>query len=562
MALMRISSIPQIYRHLNRWREIIGILSKYGLANWLSSLGPEFAKDFLRDPEGGVLARHTQEARIRLALTELGPTFIKLGQVLSTRADLVGVALAEELAQLQSQTPADPPEVVQRLIEQELGRPVAEIFAQFDERAMASASIGQVHRAQLPNGQDVVVKVRHAGVEAKIRVDLDILAGLAQLAEGFPELKNYRPRATVAEFQRIILRELDFARELRHMQQFRRNFAGRATIRIPRPITALSTSQVLVMERLIGIKLTERETLVRAGVDLVETARRGANLYLEMIFLHGFYHADPHPGNLMVLEDNVIGLLDFGMVGRIDEQLLEDVEELLLAVGNRDANHMTSIITRVGQVPSQFDRTSLSLDVADFVAHYTTQQLDEFDLSGALNEMVEMIRRYQITLPARIAMLVKVLVMLEGTSRLLEPKFNLTEIMTPYQRRLALRRLSPGRQVRKLRRVLAEFEHLLSVLPHGLREILEQVQSGKFDVHLDHRGLEPSVNRLVFGLLTSALFLGSSLLLSRNVPPVIDLPPLLPKTSILGLAGSLVSIALGLRLFRAINKSGHLDRRG
>jgi ubiquinone biosynthesis protein len=264
---------------------------------------------------------------------------------------------------------------------------------------------------------------------------------------------------------------------------------------------------------------------------------------------------------------NVIALLDFGMVGRIDERLHEDIEEMLLAIATQDAEHLTAIIVRVGAVPSGLDRASLSLDVADFISLYASQSLDDFDLTGALNDMTEMIRSYQISLPARVAMLIKVLVTLEGTAQLLSPRFSLTEVMKPYRKRMILKRLSPGRKIRKMRRFYAQLEHLLETLPRGLTEILEQVQSGKFDVHLDHRGLEPSVNRLVLGMLASALFLGSSLLLSTNVPPrvgdlwLLSRIPLLETISVPGAVGVGLSIALGLRLWRAINKSGHLDRR-
>jgi ubiquinone biosynthesis protein len=280
-----------------------------------------------------------------------------------------------------------------------------------------------------------------------------------------------------------------------------------------------------------------------------------------MIFLHGSYHADPHPGNLVVLPGNVIGLLDFGMIGRIDEPLRENIEEMFTALVEHDAMHLTSIVTRIGMMPPQLDQAALSVDLADFVGHYANQRLDEFDLGGALNEMLDIIRRYQIMLPERVAMLVKVFVMLEGTSRLLSPSFSLMEVMRPYQRQLIWRRLSPSRQARKLRRLYSEVEHLVEVLPRGLVDILHQVQTGSFDVHLDHRGLEPSVNRLVLGMLASALFVGSSMLLSWKVPPLIPWPSLLRELSLLGIVGSTLSILLGLRLWLAINKSGHLDRR-
>lgn len=552
---IKIGAIPQLVRNSTRAVEVVSVLSKYGLADWVSRLDLKLFRDLFKSNSGDRLTQYSREQRVRLALIELGPTFIKLGQVLSTRPDVVGVRLAEELAYLQDETPADPPAVVRELVESELGEPIAQLFLSFDERPLASASIGQVHRAQLRGGEQVVVKVQHPGIDAKIRTDLDILVGLAELAERVPEFKNYRPRALAAEFQRTLLRELDFGREERHMLEFAANFADDPRISIPTAYPDYSTGRVLTMQWLDGIKLTERTRLAEAHLDLEEIARRGADLYMQMIFIHGVYHADPHPGNLLLLEGNVIGLLDFGMVGRIDEALREEIEELLLAIANRDAGHLTSILVRLGQAPPDLDRAALSVDVSDFVSTYTNQPLSDFDLGGALRDMTEMVRRYGIMLPARVAMLIKVLIMLEGTARLLTPRFRLIDVIVPYQRKMYLRRLSPRRQMRKLMRFYRELELLAETLPRHLKDILEQVQSGRFDVHLDHRGLEPSVNRLVLGLLTSALLLGSTLLWSQNVPPRIYGIP------VFGVAGYAVSIGLGLRLLRAINKSGHLDRR-
>ncbi len=558
---MRLRSIPQSYRHLHRWSEIFAVLSKYGLAAWIGRLGPDFAKDLLRARGGAAIARHPWETRLRLALAELGPTFIKLGQVLSTRPDLVGVKLAEEFTQLQENVPADPPDVVSKLVEKELGGPIGRFFAEFDTQPMASASIGQVHRAKLHSGEDVVVKIMHADIEKKVAVDMDILAGLALVADTVPEFHNYRPPAIVAEFQRAMRRELDFGREERNIQQFAHDFRADPTVYIPRTYPALSTRRVLTMELLDGIKVSERQRLIESGVDTAEIARQGAAICLKMIFDHGFYHADPHPGNVMVMRSGQIGLLDFGMVGRIDERMHENVSEMLVALSSLDAEHMTTMLLRLGKTPPDLDRAALALDVADFLSYYASQPLDRFDLSGALNEMLEQVRRYRITLPARIAMLLKALITLEGTGRTLSPKFSLVEVMRPYRRKMVWQRLSPRRRWRKLQRLYSEMEHLVDILPQGIADVLDQVQSGRFDIHLDHRGLEPSVNRLVLGLLSSSLFVGASLLLARNVPPVIHFPPWLPDVSAPGLAAALVSIALGVRLWRAINKSGHLDQR-
>jgi ubiquinone biosynthesis protein len=318
------------------------------------------------------------------------------------------------------------------------------------------------------------------------------------------------------------------------------------------------------MEMIEGIKLSEIDQLAADDCDRDDIARCGADLYLEMIFADGFFHADPHPGNVMILPGNRIGLLDFGMVGRVDEPLREAIEDLLLAIVNQDAALLTSLIMRIGSAPSDLNRSALQNDLADYVAIYGNQPLDRFVLADALEEMIDMIFRYRIALPAQAAMILKVFITLEGTSQLLSPRFSLMQVIQRYQRKALLRRLSPARRLRKLRRVYAELEHLIESLPGRMMEILEQIHSGTFDVHLDHRGLEPSVNRLVLGMLASALFMGSALMLSQRVPPILF--PVrtymgLHEVSVLGLSGCALSLLLGLRLLRAIGKSGHLDRR-
>lgn len=553
---MKITSIPQIYRNVGRWTEVISVLSKYGLADWLAQLDLEFAKNIFKNRDGEALARLSRETRVRLALTELGPTFIKLGQILSTRPDLVGADLATELQQLLVDVPADSPEVARATVESELGQPIEDLFAEFQPVAVASASIGQVHKARLRNGSVVAVKVQHANIDEKVRADLDILKGLAQMAETLPELANYRPQATVAEFQRMMLRELDFGREERNILLFARDFADQTSVRVPRVYSDLCTPRVLTMEWLQGTSLSDISKLRANGVDLKEIAQRGAELYMEMIFTQGQYHADPHPGNILMMPDGAIGLLDFGMVGRLDETLREQVEDLLLAIVQRDGEQLTRIVMQLGDVPAGLDETALRAELTDFVAQYGSLPLASFSLSSALTEMMEIIRRFHIMLPAPIAMLLKTLVLLEGTARQVSPEFNLMEVLRPFKKQMLRRRLSPARRMRKMKRLFGDLEQLIEIFPRRMIEILGQLQSGRFDVHLEHRGLEPSVNRLVLGLLTSALFVGSSLMLSQKVWPV-----LFGHVSVIGALGCVVSVALGLRLLWAINKSGHLDRR-
>lgn len=558
-----ISSIPQIYRNIKRWTEILSILSKYGLADWLSRLNIDFVKDRIRAPDGEALARQSHETRVRMATAELGPTFIKIGQLLSTRPDIVGKEQAEEFRSLQSSAPADDFEYVRTTIEAELGESIDDLFSTFEEKPIASASIGQVHMAQMHDGKRVVVKVQHKKIESIINNDLEILTGLAQLAEKLDDLAPYHPKTLVAELARTMRRELDFGREERNLIHFATFFESDAKVRVPIPVTDYCTQRVLTMELLEGVKLSEIHRLTALGIDLNDVSRRCANLYLHMIFNEGFFHADPHPGNILILRGGVIGLLDFGMVGRISERLREDIEEMLLAIVNHDVPMLTTILTRVGSVPPNLDESVFANDVADYVGQYSTQTLDRFDMSGALNDMMSMVRRHQIRMPGEAATLIKALVTLEGTLKTFNPHFNLMELMKPYQKILMLRRLSPARQARKIRRIYLQLEQLAEMLPQRITNILEQIQTGKFDVHLDHRRLGPSVNRLVLGMMASALFLGSSFMLSYKVPPL-----LFPKTtflgvhqlSLLGLAGCTASILIGLRIVLAIRKSGNLDR--
>src|SRR5262245_49967945 len=426
---MKISTIHNVYRNVNRWREILSVLSKYGLADWISRFDVNLVKGILKNRDGQALAHLNRETRIRMAIEELGPTFIKFGQILSTRPDQVGMPLAQELQKLQTSVACDPPEVVRETIESELGKPLDALFADFDVTPLASASIGQAHRARLACGDDVVVKVQHAGIRRRMEIDLDILGGLAQLAEKLPELQSYRPQATVAEFRRIVRREFDFEREARNLQQFERNFAGSQYVRIPRLYPKLSTGRVLTMEWLDGAKLNDPLVRQMPSADLHLITRHGAEMYLEMIFHHGFYHGDPHPGNLIVLPGCAIGLVDFGMVARLDEGLREDIEDMLIAIVSQDSQQLTSMVMRLGSVPPGLDEPSLSVDLAEFVSHYANQPVDSFDLAGALTEMIEIIQQYRIVLAPSLAMLIKVLVMLEGTARMLQPDFSLMELL-------------------------------------------------------------------------------------------------------------------------------------
>ncbi|MDX1929973.1 MAG: AarF/UbiB family protein [Pirellulaceae bacterium] len=560
---MKISTIPQLYRNLRRWQEIIVILRRYGLADWLSQLRVDFIRDWIKDEQGVPLASYSRSTRIRMALTDLGPTFIKLGQVLSLRPDLIGIELANELTQLQSEVPADAPQQVRELVEKSLGRPISEAYAEFDDVAIASASIGQVHRAKLHDGTAVVVKVQHAGIEAKVNEDMEVMAGLAMLAERIPELAAWKPQVLVEQLSRSLKRELNFSRELQNLQNFSRALVKFKGVRIPRSFPELSASRVLTMEYIEGIAVNKLTVEAASNDQRQAIAKLAAEVYVEMIFTLGAYHADPHPGNILVVNGNELGLLDFGMVGRIDDRLRESIEEMLLAVLAQDVSMLATLIKRVGSTPPRLDDSLLSIDVADMVANYGSQSLENFDLAGALNDMTDIMHRHQISLPPQTSLLIKMLVTLEGTLHQLAPKFSLIEVMQPFFRRMWIRRLSPKRQAKRFRRVYFELEALLETLPGQVSSVMQLIQEGRLDVHLAHKGLSPSVNRLVLGILISSVFLGSSMLLAYQVPPLLFMEPVwfgVERLSLFGLLGYALSMMVGLRLVMAINRSGHLDK--
>lgn len=548
--MIHLSAIDRLERNTRRVGEIGAVLVRYGLADWLRKIPGNRVKEWLREPEGHAISGLSTPERIRLALTELGTTFIKLGQMLSTRPDVVGPELARELSRLQSGTPSDPPGAAQRTLEKELGKPPEALFEHFEPAPFASASIAQVHCARLPSGEEVVLKIQKEGIEAKIEADLGILADLAELAEKHVAgLKPYRPVAVVRQFTKMLRGELDFARERRNLEEFRRNFAEDDTVHLPRPWPEFSSRRVLTMERLQGILLSQTKELHALSIDLDAFARRGASMYLEMIFHDGFYHADPHPGNLMLLPGEVVGVLDCGMVQRLDERLREEIEGLLLAVTEGDAEALADGVWHLGTPPPQGGREQLRSELAEFVAEYKSQSINELQLSAALTSLIDIIHRNHVFLPAGVPLLLRTLIELEGTAQLLNPSFSLAEAIQPYYQRAIGRRLSPSRFALRLRRGFRDWDRLVDALPRDINEMLQRMRAGTLSVHLDHRRLDPVVNRLVMGLLTSSLFLGSSLLWSMNAPPLIR------GVSLFGAVGYALSLFMGVKLLRAMRRA-------
>ncbi len=541
--------IERLERNSRRSAQIVSVLVKYGLADWLKKIPSPRIHKWLHDGHGQPIPDLSPPERIRLALTELGTTFIKLGQMLSTRPDVLGQDLARELEKLQTDTPPDPSRTAQATVRRELGRSVKTLFAHFEPEPFAAASIAQVHHARLHSGEKVVVKIQKHGIEEAIHADLSILADLAALAEKHSDLKRYRPVALVGQFTAQLLGELDFVRERQNLETFRKNFADDDSVHFPRPWVELSSRRVLTMERLEGILVSQTAKLRAHVSDLDEFARRGANVYMEMIFRDGFFQADPHPGNMMLLDGDVLGVVDAGMVQQIDEGMREKLVDVLLAVDQRDAEAMADGACALASMQPAGSKEGLRSDCEALLAEYAGQSISEIHLSQPLTIFTDVLRRNDIFLPPAISLLLRMLIEIEGTAQIVAPTFSLADLIRPYCYKALARRFSP-RQI--ARRVLSDanvWRQLMHQLPRDLNDMMGRIRAGTLSVHLEHRRLDPVVNRLVRGLVMSSLFLGSSLLWSMKAPPLIKGVPLF------GVIGYALALLIGLRLFRNVRRS-------
>ncbi len=519
---MAVTDVLQLRSNVQRVDQITRILAKYGLAEYVGERSPRFVRRRFVSAGGEDLTELPLAVRVRMAITELGTTFIKLGQMLSTRPDLVGPEMAAELESLQADTPADPPEVVRQVVESELGQPVEELFAFFDFTALASASVGQVHRAQLKDGTAVVVKVQHAGIEKKVQSDLSLLTSLASLAESNSrDLARYRPTATVAEFRRSLLRELDFGIELNNLLVFTRNFAKNPNVHVPIAYPDYSSRRVLTMELLQGYSIQQVKRMRAEGIDPAVFAKKFSSAMLDMVFKFGFYHADPHPGNVFVLPGGRVGLLDCGKVGRVDEQTQDDFINIVQAFLSRDVDRLTDELISLCEVPYDLDRAAYRNDVADFVGEFGTQNIEQINLGAAFEAMFRIISTHHLIAPARVNMLLLVVVQLEGTATGLDPDFNITRALQGYGVNLALRRFAPERIQRDLSRTYRDWSHLIRTGPRDLSSLLERIQRGDITVRTEQQGMQAPINRLAYGILIAALFLGSTMLWSSMAPPLL-----------------------------------------
>lgn len=506
--------------HLERFSRIAEILARHGLGFLAGSMGLE---RWLPQNATQPADESANPVRLRLALEELGPAFIKLGQLLSTRSDILPEAYLAELAKLQDAAPPVPVAVIRSLIEQELGEAPERVFASFDESPLACASIGQAHAATLADGTRVVVKVRRPGVVARINEDLEILQNLATYASRrWEAAANYNVTGIAAEFADTLRSELDYLSEGRHAERFAENFTAVPDIYIPRIFWATTTSRVLTMELVTGIKVDQIEALDRASIDRRQVAERAARAVAKMIFEDGYFHADPHPGNLFIQPGGRIALIDFGMVGEITEELRGQLGTLLVAFISNDSDRISSALRMISVTRPTLDRTALRQDVTSFVRLYKGKRLREVEIAPLITEMLAILRNHHLQLPPELAMLIKMVLMTEGMGVRLDPEFSLGEVLQPYAKRLAQKRLSPRHLAGRLGKAGLEAAELGMVLPEKLLTLMEDMDGG-IEVHLRTAELAPLVgrmermgNRLVAGMITAAFIRGIGDLTAAN----------------------------------------------
>lgn len=525
LSIPILSSLLRGYRALQRLRRIAQVLVRNGLGFLLDQLGlfrilpRRLLLPQLRARPG--VERMTVPERLRRTLEELGPTYMKLGQMLAGRVDILPPAFLRELNLLLDQAPPESTDAIIAIVETELGAPIDELFAEFERRPVAAASLAQVHRARLHTGETVAVKVQRPGIRRLVEADLDILREQALFLERRSALARDRHLVDlVDELAFGLLNELDFGLEARNAMQLRRNLANLPFVLIPRVYPDLSTSRVMVSDYVKGIRITDTERLRQGGYDLKAVALMGTKMYVQMVFSDGFFHADPHGGNILLTDDK-IALLDFGMVGYLTGQLREDLSNLMLAFLQQDPQQMASILVQMGSLPDYEEVPGLERALRRLLVRFHGAQLRDIDIGDILAEVFSTAVQYHVQIPSDLALMAKTLIILDGVARQLDPDFNVFEVIYPYAKDLVRQRFHPRELAGEALEVAEQTRRLVRGLPRRADILLEMLERGDLKFIMEVEGfsgitghLNRIGNRLAFALVVSALLLGSSIMLA------------------------------------------------
>jgi len=498
------------YKHFNRLRVIANTFAKHGFGYLFDSLGIKDVLPLSKRFESKESAhRLSRGERVRLVFEELGTTFIKLGQVLSTRSDFLPKDIVKELEKLQDHAPPVSFSDVKRVISEELGANIDELFISFEKEPFASASIGQVHSAELATGERVVVKVQRPNLRQVVETDLEILFDLARIADRRTSWgERYQLTDLVEEFTRTINSEIDFRVEARNADLFRRNFRNDSRVHIPTVYWDYTTSKVLTMERLQGIKLSNLEELMKRGYDRAELAEKFVRVMLKQILLDGFFHADPHPGNLFVLEDGVLGFMDFGIVGSLTQERKNQLARVIVALVYHNSEVLLHTVLEMGITPQDINQKELKADLDKLRDKYYDKPVEEIKIGDAFNDLLDLSFKYRIRMPADFVLLTKSIIITEGVVRELDPDLSVMEVVEPFTKMLIRRQFSLGALKRLLQGSILEYSSLVSELPKLVRALRERVEEPEVRGVIRHEGFERGlakldqiVNRLSFSIV-------------------------------------------------------------
>ncbi len=565
MSFYSYGAISRTYHHLQRYREVITIFLKYGFDEFRQLMqANRYLNSALRISRrwkrGRAVAERSRPVRLRLALQDLGPTFVKMGQILATRADLIPDEYIQELRKLEDEVPPVPYSDIKDKVEKELGGDLKSLFSEFEEEPLAAASIAQIHRGRLPGGERVVVKVQRPGLRSRIDTDLEIMLNLAGLMEKHVEgWSLHQPSKIIRQMSLLLRKELDFTVEASHIQRFQHQFQQDRTVHIPAVHSHLSSEKVLTMEYLDGIKATKVQQLEEKGYDLKRIAHETAELMMKQIFVHGFYHADPHAGNVFVMPDQRISFIDFGMMGRMNREMRELFADLLYHISRRDEAAATDALLKLTSSQKPPERSALESDVADFMTLHFYKPIGEMSFGRLLQELLNKTTRHGLRIPMDIFLLIKSVSTFESVVRQLDPEFDILKETRPYIRQVRLDRTRPSRLTRNLVDAGLSTLEFLKELPEDLRSFVGAVEQGKARVAFEHHGLAPLIqgmerisNRIAFAIVLAALIVGSSLMVHARLPPTWnDIP-------IIGLVGFLLAAIMGFGLLVSIIRHGKM----
>ena len=547
------------YKHFKRYREISQVLLKHGFGFILEILD---LKKYL--PFKKRLKKHDKDfnkenlaKRIKFVLEELGPTFIKLGQILSTRADIIAPEFIAEFSKLQDEVEGISFKKIKVVLNEELTENYEETFEFVSKKHLAAASIAQIHKAKLKNGDNVILKIQKPGIKQKIKVDLEILKNLANILKHRNIIPSYiEPVKIISQFEEEIKKEIDFKKEISNIKKFQNNFKDNPHIIIPEVYDKLSTKRLIVMEEVKGVKLSQVDS-EHKDIDAEYIAELGAWALFKQILIDGFFHGDPHPGNIFIVDNDKIAYLDFGLAGHITQKDKDTFTTIFLAVLGQKTEIIADKILDIGIVPKDIDRRKLILEIEDLLNRYYSKELNEINLSSINKDLQRLIYKFHIRLPSEFFLLMRAMAVSEGVGTSLDPNFNIFKMKDRFIKDLIQDRLKPKNLANRILDKLWKFKKTGKRVPKEMEKLLTKIVDDDLSIKFEHTNLEPLIkkidivsNRLSVSLIVSALLIGSSMILQTDIAPHIFGIPLL------GFLGYTSAGVLGLWLVITIFRSG------